>query len=417
MVIVTFPLAIPNIDPPTRYGVFHRRRNRFVVELTLLPPGTLPAAADRPVDGVAEASGTITTTASLPNPGRMQELLLPGTVLGLAPGPPAGKHPWRVRSLHQSDRTVPLDTGAANRIVGHLLEQGLVPGLRGHRVVRAEVPGPGDSRFDFLVTDGGRQYYLEVKSCTLFAGDWALFPDAVTDRGRRHVEELAETPGGTVLFLVHSDRVRAFAPDVHSDLAFARTLHAQRRRVRVLPLALRWDSRLRLAAAPRPLPLPWERVSGVLEDRGSYVVLLRAPMTRRITVGALGERSFPAGYYLYVGSAMQHLTKRLARHRRGGTRRHWHIDYLRAGVDWVDSYAIRDPRRREEEVARRVAAIAEDRVPGFGASDSNHDSHLFYWSEDPRQTRAFQDLVLTLRAEALGPASSASRGDDFPTDA
>jgi len=73
----------------------------------------------------------------------------------------------------------------------------------------------------------GDPFVLEVKSCTLFGNSIAMFPDAVTVRGRRHIEELAAlavrgTAGG-VVFLVHTPRVRYFLPDYHTDLTFART--------------------------------------------------------------------------------------------------------------------------------------------------------------------------------------------------
>jgi DNA-binding sugar fermentation-stimulating protein len=68
----------------------------------------------------------------------------------------------------------------------------------------------GHSRFDFLLERNGRPFYLEVKSCTLVGRSIAMFPDAVTARGRRHLEELADmgrrgTPCG-VLFLIHWPR-------------------------------------------------------------------------------------------------------------------------------------------------------------------------------------------------------------------
>ncbi len=400
---MNYPLELPEIVPPHRFARFLRRPNRFVVEIELLPGGEI-------------------TTASMPNPGRMQEILLPGTRLGIRPGPEGGRHPWRVQTLHRQGATIPLDTGAANRIARILLEHRLVPGLEDRAVVRAEVTPPGGaSRFDFQLTraaapggvsagaadsvapsDTGPPAYLEVKSCTLFNGPWALFPDAVTDRGRRHVEELAQHPGSVVLFLVHSGEVEFFGPDLHVDLAFAQALYAHRNAVRILPIALEWDQDMRLQAPPRLLPVLWNRIAPGLEDRGSYLVVLRLSAERSIPVGWLGTRTFPAGYYVYVGSAMQHLSKRVARHRTGRrTRKHWHIDYLREISEYVTTYVVREPRRRELEIVAEIAAIATGSIPAFGSSDSPHPSHLFRFDEDPRTDAQFQETLLTIRRAAL----------------
>lgn len=388
---MNYPLNLPGIHPPRQFARFLRRPNRFVVEIELLPDGHI-------------------TTASMPNPGRMQEILLPGTKLGIRPGPTGGHHPWRVQTLHRQGATIPLDTGAANRVVRNLLDLRLVPGLEDHTVARAEVTPPaGTSRFDFeLAPRGGApadvhgHTYLEVKSCTLFNGPWALFPDAVTDRGRRHVQELADHPGSAVLFLIHSAEVEFFSPDFHVDLAFAQTLYSYRNTVQILPIALDWGNDMTIQSPPRLLPVPWERIEPGLQDRGSYLIVLHLPVEQTIAVGALGTRTFPAGYYVYVGSAMQALSRRVARHRvRRRRRKHWHIDYFREVAEYVATYAMREPRRREFDIVNAVGAIAEEAIAAFGSSDSPHPSHLFRFNDDPRTDARFQEMLLTVRRAAF----------------
>ena len=65
-------------------------------------------------------------------------------------------------------------------------------------------------------------------------------------------------------------------------------------------------------------------------SKGTYALVLHLECTEEITVGKLGMFTFPAGYYLYVGSALGPggLEARLARHRRRGKKLRWHIDYL-----------------------------------------------------------------------------------------
>lgn len=379
-------------------ATFQSRPNRFVVHIT--------------IDGAA-------TTASLPNPGRMQELLLPGAELLVRPGPEGGKHPWRVAAArpagggHRDGTVIYLDTGGTNRVAARLLAERRIPALADYDVVRAEVTVPGTrSRFDFLLRhrETGTELLLEVKSCTLFNGRWAMFPDAVTERGTRHLLELAETAGAqsrdggrgssaaAILFVVHSDKPEFFIPDYHSDLTFARTLLAVKDRVPILATGVRWGADLEVAAYRQELAIPWEILPPLLEDRGAYLVVLRLDRPTTIATGALGDVAYRRGYYLYIGSAQRNLTARLNRHRRPGRRRkHWHIDYLRETCTVVDSYPIREPWRREIQIVRRLRPLADGAIPGFGSSDSPEPSHLLYFTEDPRRRADFQNLLLELR--------------------
>lgn len=386
--------------PPLRDARFRRRRNRFVVEIEL----------------ARDTGGWEATTASLPNPGRLGEILLPDVVLGVAPGPPGGRHPWKVMSARlPSGETVFLDTTGTNYVARYLLENKLIPALSGYEVERAEAPLPGTrSRVDFLLrrcsgvktadTLAPELRYLEVKSCTLFNGSFAMFPDAVTDRGRRHVEELAETGAGAVLFVVHSDQVRWFVPDFHTDLLFSRSLASARHRLPIIPVGVRWNADGTIARINSGIEIPWDLVEPHLEDRGLYAVLLSST-GGSVPVGSLGTIALQAGWYLYVGSAKRGLTARLNRHRRRGRKNlHWHIDYLREVTRWVEDYPIRKPSDAEYSDGELVAAfatIADSTVPGFGASDSSADSHLFYFSRDPRRSRSFVELILRERRRSL----------------
>jgi len=94
-------------------------------------------------------------------------------------------------------------------------------------------------------------------------------------------------------------------------------------------------------------------------DRGSYLLVLRLSRDRRIGVGQLGELRFRRGSYVYVGSAMQNLSARLARHHRRRKKMHWHIDYLRQVSDDVVSLPIRSSKREECTVAQALASVLD----------------------------------------------------------
>ena len=87
----------------------------------------------------------------------------------------------------------------------------------------------GKSRFDFkLEKDTGEEYYLEVKGVTLENNGYASFPDAPTDRGRKHLLELVkvkeEGKGAGVLFLIQMEGIKEFTSNDENDPAFGEAL-------------------------------------------------------------------------------------------------------------------------------------------------------------------------------------------------
>ncbi|MCX6647869.1 MAG: GIY-YIG nuclease family protein [Candidatus Bathyarchaeota archaeon] len=116
--------------------------------------------------------------------------------------------------------------------------------------------------------------------------------------------------------------------------------------------------------------------------RGSYCLCIMVERDSKISVGALGEIDFPAGRYVYVGSALNSLIPRLGRHLRTsrgeGRVAHWHIDYLlrEPGVEIEAIYATDWAVRMECEIAAKVAEKGEA-VPRFGCSDCACESHLY----------------------------------------
>ncbi len=115
-------------------------------------------------------------------------------------------------------------------------------------------------------------------------------------------------------------------------------------------------------------------------SRGTYALVLHLEGREEITVGKLGTSSFPAGYYLYLGSALGTggLEARLARHRRRDKKLHWHIDYLLEHAQLVEVWSTASAARLEclwAQAARQFSG-SETPVPGFGSSDCRCPSHL-----------------------------------------
>lgn len=123
-----------------------------------------------------------------------------------------------------------------------------------------------------------------------------------------------------------------------------------------------------------------------MSEKGCYHLLFSLPHPRRLRIGALGTHHFPAGWYLYTGSAFGPggLAARVARHRRGG-RPHWHIDYLAAAARLEEVRLMPEVVRRECAHAAAARALPGASVPvsRFGASDCRCPAHLVHFGERP----------------------------------
>ena len=129
---------------------------------------------------------------------------------------------------------VNMDSQAPNKAAEEALRENRVdlPGMGRLAAVRREVRR-GDSRLDFCVTDeAGRTGYIEVKGVTLETGGHATFPDAPTERGRKHLAELVSIlEGGErafVLFVIQMRPMADFGPNEEHDPAFAEALRRAR---------------------------------------------------------------------------------------------------------------------------------------------------------------------------------------------
>lgn len=111
--------------------------------------------------------------------------------------------------------------------------------------------------------------------------------------------------------------------------------------------------------------------------RGTYVLLIHVPYSVQLSVGELGKLELKAGYYAYVGSALGGLEARVQRHLTDDKKIHWHIDYLLARGRVVDAVQGETKERMECAVAEKLAKHLPS-ITGFGSSDCECGSHLFY---------------------------------------
>ena len=181
------------------------------------------------------------------DPGRLKEILYPGNRLLLkkAPGDKkqVRKTSWDVVAGWIHSQWVLIHSGYHRQIAEIILENGIINEFNDLDTIQPEVK-LGKSRIDFLITDvKGKKTYLEVKGCTLTQNGVALFPDAPTTRGTRHIQELIEAKkqgdDGAVLILIFRTDSKCFAPNIDTDPKFIQTFkNAIINGILIIPLVL-----------------------------------------------------------------------------------------------------------------------------------------------------------------------------------
>jgi Uri superfamily endonuclease len=124
---------------------------------------------------------------------------------------------------------------------------------------------------------------------------------------------------------------------------------------------------------------------------GTYGLVYYRPRDGLKEVGKLGRFTFPAGFYLYVGSALGPggLAGRLRRHLSQDKRVHWHVDYLGEQAQAVEIWLTQGEERLEHVWAASAGQLpgASAPVAGFGASDCRCPAHLYHFGERPDSNR------------------------------
>ena len=207
-------MVYQNIKP----AVFLRRPNRFIAEVEL------------------EGKPAV---CHVKNTGRCRELLVPGARVYVQDCPsPARKTRYDLIAVAKGDRLVNIDSQAPNKAVGEWLAAGGL--FQAPALIKPEYRFQS-SRLDFYVEAAGRRCLLEVKGVTLEEQGAALFPDAPTERGVKHLRELcgclAKGFEAYVVFVIQMKGVRCFAPNDRTHKAFGDALRlAAESGVRVLAL-------------------------------------------------------------------------------------------------------------------------------------------------------------------------------------
>jgi Uri superfamily endonuclease len=111
--------------------------------------------------------------------------------------------------------------------------------------------------------------------------------------------------------------------------------------------------------------------------KGSYILLIKLKENKIIKLGKLGKLFFKKDFYVYIGSAMNNLEKRLNRHLSKDKKLHWHIDYFLEEAEILETFLKENKIKEECRLANMFSEKIEE-IPGFGCSDCKCASHLFY---------------------------------------
>jgi sugar fermentation stimulation protein A len=190
----------------------------------------------------------------IPNPGRMLELMIPGKEVFLREN--KGLHrktDYDMIGLEYNGILVSIDSNLPNRFIKKLLISHKLPFFNDYESVIPE-PRAFDGRFDFKLSGNEGSSLIEVKSCTLVEDDRAIFPDAPTIRGARHLTHLtaALTEGqvnrAAIIFVIQRPDAKVFSPNDRTDPKFGDALRlAYANGVEIFPLVTRvvnWDLQL-----------------------------------------------------------------------------------------------------------------------------------------------------------------------------
>lgn len=203
------------IDEETEQAIFIERPNRFVAK----------------VIRNSKSKTEDVQVVHVPNTGRCKEILIPGAkVIIRRSNNRERKTEYDLIAAYKNGRLINIDSQIPNRVVEEALKNKMVLRLKEFKKIEREKTF-GKSRFDFKLSEGQgefEEYYLEVKGVTLEKDGIVSFPDAPTERGRKHLLELMDVKksgrGAGILFLIQMEEAEYFVPNDVNDKAFGEAL-------------------------------------------------------------------------------------------------------------------------------------------------------------------------------------------------
>ena len=194
-----------------------------------LLPGTLIKRYKRFLADVRLKNNMI-VTAHCPNTGSMQGCCQPGRPVFVSKhNNPRRKLKYTWELIKMPDSLVGINTLVPNRLVARAIGAGVIDELSGYENIAREVKIGNHSRIDLLLSNNsGERCFVEIKNCTLVSDGVAYFPDAVTSRGLKHLQELQKMVSNgcrcVMFYFIQRMDARKFSPADQIDSVYAKTL-------------------------------------------------------------------------------------------------------------------------------------------------------------------------------------------------
>jgi len=134
------------------------------------------------------------------------------------------------------------------------------------------------------------------------------------------------------------------------------------------------------------------QIGNILEEKGTYLLIIKSNKNSKIKVGKLGFKNFKKGFYIYIGSAKHGFRKRILRYFKNNIKKRWHIDYLinNKYFKLVSIILIND--FIECKIANYLINKKINFINKFGSSDCNCLSHLFYFNNTKEIIKIIKNL-------------------------
>jgi len=168
-------------------------------------------------------------TAHCPNTGTMLSCSTPGSSVYLSRSDnPKRKYPFTLEMVQDNSTWVGVNTARTNKLVAEAIEKGQISEFRNINEIKTEVKTSDHTRLDLQISHESTSTYIEVKNCSLATKRCAMFPDAVTVRGTKHLHELIRLNQNgrrtCIFFLVQRMDADRFSPAVHIDSIYGDAL-------------------------------------------------------------------------------------------------------------------------------------------------------------------------------------------------
>lgn len=193
-----------------------------------LVQGTLVKRYKRFLADVQMQNGEI-ITVHCPNTGTMLSCSAPDSPVCLSRSDnPKRKYPFTLEMVKTHSTWVGVNTARTNKLVAEAIDKGQIAEFQNVTAIKAEIKTSPHTRLDLQVSQGNSSTYIEVKNCSLAANRCAMFPDAVTTRGTKHLHELIrlteEGLRSCIFFLVQRMDADQFSPASHIDSVYGGAL-------------------------------------------------------------------------------------------------------------------------------------------------------------------------------------------------